>query len=276
MILLDAFRILTNLNISLPKADVYHVLEKITKRDRQWLINNFDKPFNQKENLEMIIEELQSGKPLAYILKEKYFFGFKFYVDSRVLIPRPETELLVSEGLKFLEENPQAVVSDVCCGSGNIGISISKIKNISINLIDISREALEVAQINSLKTKVNIFQGDYIWALIEQNIKSDLILVNPPYINKNDLEVKESVFKYEPNLALYAENNGLIFYKHLFVNYKKLINNLSKFKIVMEFGWNQKEELELMAHKFLDLETTSFNFLKDYSNNWRCIIIENR
>lgn len=276
MTLFDCYQFLINQNISLQKADVYHILEAISGQDKDWIITNFESQQFDLKKLNQIVEELKTGKPLAYILGYQYFYNYKFKVDNRVLIPRPETERLVDFALEFIAQNSTAIVADICTGSGAVGISIAKQTHVQVNLFDLSIPALEVAKQNSDGLEcVKLFQGDYLTPVFKNKIVSDIILVNPPYIELNDPDLDLSVLHHEPAIALFAENQGLFFYDNLFQNYQKLIRDQTNFLIVMEFGWKQKEKLEQLANQLLNLETTNFEFIKDYANNWRYIIIKN-
>jgi len=150
------------------------------------------------------------GEPLAYIIGCREFFGLDFYVDSRVLIPRPETELLVEEALRISRQNPQGIIADIGTGSGAIAVSLAKsLPRVKIYAVDISAAALEVAAINSrnhgVTDRLILLQGDLLDPLPE---KAGLILANLPYVPRTEWQAMPSA-KYEPELALNGGDDGL-------------------------------------------------------------------
>ncbi|MBI4235213.1 peptide chain release factor N(5)-glutamine methyltransferase [Candidatus Peregrinibacteria bacterium] len=172
------------------------------------------------------IKRLASGEPIAYIIKKKEFYGLDFFVDQRVLIPRPETEMLVEAALKFSAANPSKKlrILDLGTGSGNIAISLAKnLPDECIDLIDavdLSEAACEVAKINALQhgvdDRVSVFPADLL-DFADENGRYDLIVANLPYIGEVSHDfVSENVEKYEPNSALFAGDDGLALYKNLF------------------------------------------------------------
>ena len=183
------------------------------------LIKNIqDLSLEQESRFFFLLEEyLKNEKPLQYILGYTYFYKRKFIVNKNVLIPRFETEELVYKALKIIEENNYRSVVDIGAGSGNISISIKK-ENIDLNVIglDISKEALEVSKLNARRLNANVFyyESNLLSYLIDNKIKVDLIVSNPPYIDVDDDEVDLIVKNNEPHLALYALDNGLYNYKN--------------------------------------------------------------
>lgn len=210
-----------------------------------------------------------NGEPIDYILGETEFFGSKFNVDKRVLIPRSETEEVASFALrkilKIYGDKP-LVLADICSGSGCIGISLAKhLKLKALYLSDISKEANEVAFSNLLKNNVDglIFEGDGLKPLIKHNVKVDVIVSNPPYIlNKN--EVDESVLLYEPHNALFTSNN-LDVYRSILLDAHKVMND--ELLIIFEIGYDLKDKLiELLKELNYDCQ---FTFSKDINGKYR-------
>ncbi len=192
------------------------LLKYYLKVDRAYLFREPDEELSgdvEKAFFEGIARLLRA-EPLAYIISSREFFGLDFYVDSRVLIPRPETELIVEEALLFVNERPSSIIADIGTGSGAIAISLAKNlprtdSAIKIYASDISAPALEVARINSLKHGVadiiNLVQGDLAEALPQA---VDLLIANLPYVMQGDLAVIPSA-RFEPLLALDGGKGGL-------------------------------------------------------------------
>ena len=206
----------------------------------------------------LLDEYLKNERPLQYILGYTYFYKRKFIVNSNVLIPRFETEELVYKALKVIKENNYKSVVDIGAGSGNISISIKK-EDESLNVIglDISKEALEVSRLNAknLEADVKYFESNLLSYLIDNKLKVDLIVSNPPYIDKDDDEVDEIVRNNEPHLALFALDNGLYNYKKIIDDSIKILN--TKGAILFEIGYKQGQILKeyiLNNYNYFDVE----------------------
>ena len=215
-----------------------------------------------------------NGEPLQYILGETEFLGYKFYVDQRVLIPRQETEEVVMQAyLRAIQQFGDKVinVADVCCGSGVMGITLAKKLTVRhLFLSDISKDAIEVAQKNAKENDViaNFFVGNACDELVKAGAKVDLFVANPPYILKRE-DVNESVLKYEPHIALFADEN-LSVYKDIFKALPKIKNE--KMLCVFEIGYDLKERLtELIKNT---LKNVTFGFVKDINGKERILILE--
>jgi len=214
-----------------------------------------------------------NGEPIQYITKTAEFFGEEIYVDRRVLIPRQETEEVVDYAIKKTKEifkEKEIDAADICCGSGCIGIALYrnlKIKNLYFS--DISFDALDVARYNGANKQINAiyYQGDSIESLINNNIKVNLVVSNPPYIlNKNDVD--ESVKNFEPPLALYTDDDLHV--------YRKIITQLKKVKrhellVIFEIGYDLKDKLEELINK--ELGKCSYEFIKDINGKYRILSI---
>ncbi|PPE06035.1 peptide chain release factor N(5)-glutamine methyltransferase [Williamsoniiplasma lucivorax] len=258
------------------QSEIYQLLEFMTGEDYDWLIYHQDKLIKNEVFYHDVINALIAEVPVAYIVKNKRFYGLDFMVDQRVLIPRVETEMLVEEALNWLGDQQDKTIIDLCTGSGNIGITLNKLTNHQTYLTDISRDALDVCQINIAKHQlknIKLLQGDLLTPLIQNKIKGDLIVCNPPYIEHSDDHVGAST-KYEPQNALYADDQGLKFYREMFAHFQKIINDHNNFCLIMEFGFAQKDAIEKLVFEFIDYKKITHKFLKDASNNWRCIIIK--
>ena len=172
------------------------------------------------------LKELDKGRPIQYIIGEVNFYGYDFIVNENVLIPRFETELLVEKAIKKIGKlfGTRCVnVIDLGTGSGCIAISLKKKVNCNIDALDISKEALDVARENAKKNNVNInFIKDDMATY--SSGKYDVIISNPPYIS-HDEEIMDIVKDNEPDIALYAEDDGMYFYEKIIDNIPKITNS---------------------------------------------------
>jgi len=200
-------------------------------------------------DMEEAIDKLKSGVPVQYIVGNVDFYGYTFKVNKNVLIPRFETEELVSRTINYINKyfDSDVTIVDLGCGSGCISITLSKELNVSVDAVDISKDAINVASENSKinDAKVTFYLGDMLKPL---NKKYDVIISNPPYI-RYDEEIMDIVKNNEPSLALYADNNGLYFYEEILKNANKYLN--SKNMIAFEIGYKQGESIKELAYKYL-------------------------
>ena len=221
-----------------------------------------------KGNIEEAQERLNKGEPVQYIVGDVDFYGNIIKVDKRVLIPRFETEGLCELAKTCLKDNMDCI--DLGTGSGCIAITLKKMNNkINMDAVDISSDALVLALENA---KLNDVEINFIQGNMLNNIekKYDLIISNPPYI-RYDEEVMDIVKNNEPNIALYADNEGLYFYEEIL---KKVKNNLKdKYVILFEIGYDQGEKIESIAHKYLDCNV---EIKKDLQGFDRYVIIKNK
>ena len=218
------------------------------------------------------VEAILNNEPMQYVIGNVNFYGNKFYIDKRVLIPRFETEELVENTIEYVNkyfDEPIDII-DLGCGSGNIGITLEKKLNVNkLDLVDISTDALEVAKINikNLNSKANILQNDMLDNIIN---KYDLIISNPPYI-KEDEEIEEIVKNNEPHLALYAKEDGLFFYKKILKNVKKNLKDRSI--IAFEIGSDEKDDIIKIIRE--ELPNSQIITKKDLQQRDRMIFIFN-
>ena len=235
----------------------------ISEIEAQELIN-VSKDINKDYDL------LLKQYPIQYLIGYVNFYGYKILVDNRVLIPRYETEYLVEKTINYIKrifDKKKIKILDLCTGSGAIAIAIQKELNANVSASDISKEALDLASENA---KINDSSIDFIKSDLLNNINErfDVIISNPPYISKNE-EIMESVKKYEPHLALYAEDNGLYNYDKILGAISKNINN--KYLIAFEIGCTQGEEISKMINKYLP--KSRYIIEKDLSNKDRYVFI---
>lgn len=217
-ILIDALKISDD---EAYKQDIYYLAQKAFSLSLEELIlkeNEVvdDNIFNQ------YLKRYLDKEPLYYILGKAPFYKREFIVNNKVLIPRNETEELVYLTIKKIKEkkltNPKII--DVGSGSGCISITLDKeIIDSLVTGVDISLEALEVAKANNknLEANVNFYQSDCLKNVVKNKEKFNVLISNPPYIDKEQF-VEESVLKYEPHLALFAEKKGLAIYEKIFLD----------------------------------------------------------
>lgn len=242
---------------------LYKDLLKKIKQDEasnfKYLIDNYIKLTKEEKNnnkkiplikiIKLKISLLKSKHvPLQYIVGNVNFYGYTYKINKNVLIPRFETEELVDNTIKYIESkfNKKVSILDLCTGSGCIGITLKKELDSNVTLSDISKKALKIAEYNAIGENINIIHSDIL-----DNIKDtyDVIISNPPYI-RYDEKIMDIVKNNEPNIALYAKNNGLYFYEEILKNCKKVLNK--DFLIAFEIGYKQKEDIIKLANKYLN------------------------
>ncbi|WP_062052031.1 peptide chain release factor N(5)-glutamine methyltransferase [Bacillus sp. JCM 19034] len=200
--------------------------------DRTHFLMMLQEPLATKwwEQLQKDLERHASGIPIQYLIGYESFYGRRFHVNRHVLIPRPETEELVmtvSEWAKEIVGNQEVDVVDVGTGSGAIAVTLAlENPNMNVTAIDISRDALKVAEANadSLRANVEFIHGDLLTPFIAEKRKVDIIVSNPPYIplrDKADLAVH--VKEHEPHLALFGGEDGLDLYRRFIIELPKVI-----------------------------------------------------
>ena len=220
------------------------------------------------------LEALKENKPIQYVIGNVNFYGLKFIVNKNVLIPRFETEELVEHVVEYAKalNKDKIKILDLGCGSGAIGLTLKSIlKDSEVTLVDISKEALEVARLNAnnLNLDVTLIESD--WLSNVKLEKYDIIVSNPPYI-RTDEEIEEIVKNNEPSLALYGGIDGLDCYRKILANIKPYLND--KFLIAFEIGESQKEEIYDIVNKYLyDVEITC---KKDLYGRNRMIFVRNK
>lgn len=247
-----AFSLLQENNINHADFEAELLIRHLYNWDRSKLFINWhlaidDEKFQQ---LNLLISRRINHEPLQYILGKQEFYGREFAVNSHVLIPRPETELLIEATIKEALEiwdRPITVV-DIGTGSGAIAITLFlEQKKWHIHSVDISNEALTTAEENAknLNAEVNFHHGSLLKPLIEQSIKVDIVISNPPYIPKADItDLMEEVKDHEPILALEGGEDGLDFYRQIIQQSKEVLNNPGL--IAFEIGIHQAEDIKTM------------------------------
>jgi release factor glutamine methyltransferase len=246
----------------------------VLDQTKEWVAANLESEVdenNYKKFVELKNKRIQ-GTPLQYILGEQYFMGLKFLVNKDVLIPRPDTEVLVYEVLELVKKYPKNLkILDLCTGSGCIAISLVKnVYTAEIFASDISEKALAVAEKNSELngTDVKFMKSDMFGNIVEKDF--DIIVSNPPYIVSGDMASLSKEVLEEPHGALDGGADGLDFYRNISEN---ALNYLGKNgALALEIGYNQAEGIFDILRKF---KYNNIRLVKDYSGNDRVIIAQN-
>ena len=268
----DGTNILKNKKIKTAKLDTEILMAKAIKKDREYIIlnNNIDLEDRNLKYFNYLIKERATYKPIAYLINKKSFWNNEFFVNKNTLIPRPDTEVIVEQVLKFTKHKNMMNILDIGVGSGCILLSILKErKNFYGTGIDISKNALDICKINAKRLKVykrtKFYKRD-IDKFVEGNY--DLIISNPPYIKRYNLKYLESdVIKFEPKQALDGGLDGLSEIRKVIKKSSELIKKNGKF--VLEIGFNQKNKVvKLLREKGFYINCT----LKDLALNDRCIV----
>ncbi|MDC1159564.1 peptide chain release factor N(5)-glutamine methyltransferase [Candidatus Pelagibacter sp.] len=264
--------ILQQNKISNAQLDAEILLSCSIKKDKKHIILNPNQILrtDQINKFKNLIERRKKGEPIAYLIEKKEFWRNEFYVNKDVLIPRPDTELLIEEVLKIYPKNSHAQVLDIGTGSGCILLSIIKERpNFYGTGIDISQKSINVCKFNA--SKLNLINKT---KFIHSNVdnfklgKYDLIVSNPPYIELLSLKyLEKDVVNFEPKLALSGGFDGFSEIKKVIKKASKLIKKNGKF--ILEIGFNQKNRVKDKLKK----EGFYINkAIKDYGKNDRCII----
>lgn len=231
--------------------------------DWQLLLKKYDNVLPDE-----IIKKLQNNYPVQYLIGNVEFYNSLIDVNENVLIPRYETELLVEKVINLIKEEniSEPKIIDLGTGSGAIAVSLAKEFNIKVDALDISKEALKVAQNNALlnNVKLNLINKD----ILKDNIyfNHQVIISNPPYVSHDEIVGKET--KYEPQSAIFADDDGLIFYKTIINKIKT--NKENTFILAFEIGRTQGKTIkELILHEF---PLSIVNIEKDLNNLDRYIL----
>lgn len=256
-----------------PRLDAEVLLSHIVKCDRIHLYVNFDRPLMQDElNRYRTAVKLRAQRvPVAYILGEKEFMGHTFRVTEDVLIPRPDTEILVEEAIRLLADKPSVRIVDIGTGSGAIILSVLlDVEGATGVAVDLSEKALAVAQSNSERLgvgdRVELRHGD-LYAPIAGE-KYDMIVSNPPYIPVCDMQMLSPEVHKEPEMALVGGTDGLDFYRRLIDGAPSLLNEGGM--VLFEVGIHQAQEVARLGRERGFSET---RILNDYAGIERVVVL---
>ena len=263
--------ILRDNKIKSAELDGEILMSQAIRKDKKYIILNYNKKIKKKDlkYFDFLIQERIKKKPIAYLTKKKDFWKYEFLIDKNVLIPRPDTEVLVEQILELTKNKASMRILEIGVGSGCIILSILKEKKKFFGIgIDVSTQSLKISEINSHKLGVN-----RRLKLFKSNIdnfntgKYDLIISNPPYIKKNFLKCLEKDISFEPVEALDGGIDGLSETRKIILKSSELIKK--KGYLFLEIGFDQKNKVKKI------LENNGFyikKVIKDLSNHDRCIV----
>ena len=233
-------------NVSSPRLKARMLMQFVLDKSRQYIVVN-DLENLSKDYLDkyfFYIDKLKNNVPIEHITHHKEFMKLDFYIDENVLIPRQDTEILVEEVIDISKKMGKVKVLDLCTGSGAISVSIAKyVKDIEVVAVDISKKALEVAKknaiLNNCQDKIKFIHSDMFNCLDGE--KFDIIVSNPPYIEKSKIDKLDREVQKEPIIALDGGEDGLDFYREIIKNGYQYL----KYKgyICLEIGYNQKDSV---------------------------------
>lgn len=262
--------------VETPLLDAEVILSHACGCSRTYLIAHpdFQPSLEVTEHFSRWVERRSRREPLAYIVGEREFYGISFEVTPAVLVPRPETEVLVETALRILRDIPNAVILDIGVGSGAIAVSIAKsAPEVTVYGTELSAAALEVARRNAERTRVQdrvrLFQGDLFEPVA--GMRFDLIASNPPYIPSSEIErLEPEVSKYEPRQALDGGPDGLDYYRRISVAAREYLKPAGI--LAVEIGMGQSGAVEGL---FEENGFANVRAISDYSGIERVVLGEN-
>ena len=270
--IIEGAKLLKNKFISTPYLDSELLMTKVIGRDKKFFLLNHDKNLSESDlyKFQNLIVKRSKGKPVAYLINSKSFWNSDFIVSDGILIPRPDTELIVDTILKLTKHVNKLNILDIGIGSGCILLSILKEKKKFIGTgIDISKKCIDISKINA--NNLNVSRR---LRLIKTNVdkfnlgKYDLIVSNPPYIKKNNIKyLEKDVAHYEPKQALDGGLDGLSEIRKIVKKSSELIKKNGRF--ILEIGFDQKNKvINILKNEGFYINNT----LNDLAKNNRCIV----
>ena len=270
--IIEGARILKDQSILTANLDSEILMSKAIDKDKKYIFLNLKKKINDEDLVffKSLIKKRSLREPIAYLINKKLFWNSEFMVTRHTLIPRPDTELIVESALRLTQQKNKLNILDIGIGTGCVILSILKERtNFYGTGIDVSKNCLNISKINAIKLNVNsrlkLYKTDVDKFFLG---KYDLIVSNPPYINKHRIKYLESdVRQYEPKIALNGGLDGLSEIRKVIKKSSELIKKNGKF--ILEIGFDQKNKVI----KLLKKEGFYINYIKkDLGNNDRCII----
>jgi release factor-specific protein-(glutamine-N5) methyltransferase len=261
--------------IDTARLDAELLLGSVIEKDRVYLITHKEEEVSEEDSNKYfdLIEKRRNKMPVKYILEKCEFMGIDLHVAEGVLIPRDDTEILVEEVLKFIQEDAEMQVCDLCSGSGAIGIALAHLrKNIKVDLIDYypipEKISLINIQRNNLEDRVSFIKSDLLEKPIESKKIYDIVVSNPPYIEESEIcKLMEDVKDYEPHTALDGGVDGLDFYRKIISQSQQVLKKDGI--LAFEIGYNQGESVKSL------MEESDFNdvkVIKDFASLDRIVI----
>lgn len=237
-----------------PRLDVETILQKVLNVDRLYILLNLEKALSEDEEklFDKFINERLNNRPIAYIVGNREFMGLDFYVQEGVLIPRPDTEVLVEEVIELAKNKGPINILDIGTGSGAITVSLAKyLENAKVTSVDISDIALEIGKKNAISNnvddKITFIKSD-LFTNIDKDVKFDIIVSNPPYIKKEVIETLDKQVKdFEPYNALEGGIDGLDFYRKITSQGKDYLKKGGI--LAYEVGHDQSEDVSKLMEK---------------------------
>ena len=257
-----------------PRLDVETLLQKVLGVDRLYILLNLERVLSEDEEqlFNKFINERLNNRPIAYIVGNREFMGLDFFVKEGVLIPRPDTEVLVEEVIELAKKKDAKNILDIGTGSGAITISLAKyLENVKVTSVDISDIALEIGKRNAISNEVddriNFVKSD-LFTNIDKETKFDIIVSNPPYIKREVIDTLDKQVKdYEPYNALEGGVDGLDFYRAITKQAKEYLKKGGI--LAYEVGHDQSEDVS----KLMEMDGyTNIYTLKDLQQIDRVVI----
>lgn len=238
-------KILTEVNIDTARLDTQLLLGSVLNKDKLYLMVHNDENVSEKDKKEFLqlINRRKNNEPIKYILGQGDFYGLDFYVEEGVLIPRSDTEVLVEKVLSIIDKDECINVCDLCSGSGAIGIALAYYRqNINVDAIDYYSITEKVTKKNierhNLQERVKFIKSDLLEEVIKENKKYEIIVSNPPYIKEEEIKtLMNDVKNFEPHTALSGGVDGLIFYRRIIDDSRKVLNKDGI--LAFEIGYDQ-------------------------------------
>ena len=270
--IIQGTKVLKDNFIKNPHLDSEILMTQVIDKDREYILLNSKKDLDKEDlnTFQELIKKRSTGKPIAYLTNKKFFWNSEFTLSDDILIPRPDTELLVEKVLDLTTYKKKLNILEIGVGSGCILLSILKERKSFYGTgIDISKSCLKISKLNAIKLKVSSKLKLYKSNVDKFNLgKYDLILSNPPYIKNFDLKyLEKGVAKFEPKLALDGGLDGLSAIRKVIKKSSELIKKNGKF--IIEIGFDQKNKVISILKKE-GFYINSIN--KDLANNDRCIV----
>lgn len=264
-----------------PLLEAEILLSAILKKPYEFILTHAERKITKAQAIkyQRLLKRRFKGEPIAYLTGHKEFYGLNFMVNKNVLIPRPETELMIEEALKLVAGgSPRATIIDIGTGSGCVIITLAKMLNHNFTAIDISPQVLTVAKKNAkahgVNKKIKFIQGDLLRPMIKKIKSPFIILANLPYgwpAWKNNCSLNTVGLKFEPKIAIFTDKQGLGLYEKLFKQIKAFIPQSAIGHVLCEFDPRQTVKIKRLIKR--ELPDSSYQIKKDLSGLNRLAII---